>query len=355
VKTAIVSDLHLGALTGNDLALRPDAFERLVEAVRDADRLVLLGDTLELRERPLAGVLGMARGFFERLGAALAGRRLTIVAGNHDHPLAEPWLARRRLAGEPLGAVNEWAVARGPESGPAGVIASWLPGVEVTLAYPGLEPAPGVYATHGHYVDLVMTVPRIESIAASAVARVTGRDGRSGSADDFEAVLGPLCSFYASLAEGAPAATLARGSNVSRVVWSRATGDGGVGRVLLGRLTIPAAVAALNRLGLGPFSAELTGAELRRAGLRAMDRVAGALAPQAEHVVFGHTHRAGPLPGDLEAEWATLSGARLWNCGTWYRDRAFVGEHDEGNPYWPGTVVWLEPGREPRLENALRG
>ena len=27
---------------------------------------------------------------------------------------------------------------------------------------------------------------------------------------------------------------------------------------------------------------------------------------------------------------------------------------DERSPYWPGTVVWIEPGRPPRLENALR-
>ena len=86
-----------------------------------------------------------------------------------------------------------------------------------------------------------------------------------------------------------------------------------------------------------------------------MGRVADALAPGAEHVLFGHTHRAGPLPGDDWAEWSTLSGKRLWNSGNWYLESAFVRNMDERSPYWPGTVVWVEPGSAPRIENALRG
>jgi hypothetical protein len=196
-------------------------------------------------------------------------------------------------------------------------------------------------------------VPRVESIAASAVCRLSGREPDCASADEYEAVLAPIYGFHAGLAEGASAAALSRGATVSRSVWSRATGDGRVGRLLVGRLTIPAAVAALNRLKIGPFKPELTGVELRRAGLLAMGRVADVLAPGFEHVLFGHTHRPGPLPGDDQAEWTTLAGARLWNTGNWYLESAFVS--DEGSPYWPGSVVWVEPGRPPRIENALRG
>ena len=104
---------------------------------------------------------------------------------------------------------------------------------------------------------------------------------------------------------------------------------------------------------IGPFSPVLTGEELRRAGLLAMARVADALAPDAENVLFGHTHRPGPLPGDDVEEWRTLSGTRLFNTGNWYLESAFVS--DESSPYWPGTITWIEPGRPPRLENALRG
>jgi hypothetical protein len=212
-----------------------------------------------------------------------------------------------------------------------------------------------VYATHGHYLDLHLTVPRLESIAASAMARVTGRGSECRSAGDYEAVLAPLYGFYAGLAQGATTATLERGGTMSRSVWSLATGDGTVARILLGRITIPGAVAALNRLGLGPFKPILTGEELRRAGLLAMGRVAETLAPGAEHLLFSHTHRPGPLPGDEEVEWTTLSGTRLWNTGSWLMEPAFVSQRAERSPYWPGTVAWLDDTGPPRIENALRG
>ncbi len=353
MRTAVISDLHLGALNGADLLRQPDALERLIGVLGDADRVVLLGDTLELRERPMAALLDTVRPVFERLAPILAGKRVTLVPGNHDHQLGQPWLGRMQLSGRQLGSQNEWPVA--PSEGAAGVVASWLERSEVTLAYPGLRLTDDTYATHGHYLDLHLTVPRVESVAASAVRRFSGRPEESAGADDFEAVLAPIYAFHASMAEGASRAALARGSTVSRSVWTKATGDGRLGRLLLGRITIPAAVAALNRFGIGPFRPHLSGEELRRAGLLAMARVADTLAPDAENVVFGHTHRPGPLPGDDWAEWTTLSATRLWNSGNWYLEAAFVSGMAERSPYWPGTVVWVEPGRPPRLENALRG
>jgi hypothetical protein len=353
--TALISDLHLGAVGGADLARRPEAMERLAEALRPADRIVLLGDVLEMRERPVAELLEVTRPFFDRLAEAAAGRRVVLVAGNHDQQLAEPWLARERLAGRPLEAENEWPVKPDERDGPAGWIASVLSGAEVTIAYPGLRLRPDVYATHGHYLDLHLTVPRLESIAASAMGRLTGRGSDCRTAADYEAVMAPLYGFYAGLAQGASSAALQRGGTVSRSVWSRATGDGALARFLLGRVTIPGGVAALNRLGLGPFKPELTGDELRRAGLLAMGRVAEALAPGTEHLLFAHTHRPGPLPGDEQAEWTTLSGTRLWNTGSWLLEPAFISDRAERSPYWPGTVSWLDDSGPPRIENALRG
>jgi predicted phosphodiesterase len=355
MRTAVISDLHLGALNEADMARRPEALERLVEALSGADRVVVLGDLLELRERPVAALLEVVRPVFERLAPALAGKPVTLVPGNHDHQLGEPWLARARLAGRPLGSEHLWPVRSRPEDGPAGVIASWLERAELTLAYPGLWLDDGIYATHGQYLDLYLTVPRLESIAASAVSRLIGRRDDPAGADGFEAVLAPIYGFHAGMAEGAATRVLARGATMSRSVWGRATGNGRIARVLVGRVTVPAAVAALNRLRLGPFSPQLTGRELRRAGLLAMGRVADTLAPGARHVLFGHTHRPGPLPGDEPAEWTTLSGIRLVNSGNWYLESAFVSGMDERSPYWPGTVLWLEPGVPPRLENVLRG
>jgi predicted phosphodiesterase len=366
MRTAVVSDLHLGALGGADVARDGEELDALVAAIRNADRVILLGDVVELRERPLAESLEVARPMFEQLGHALAGRPVVMVPGNHDHAFAEPWLARLRLDGDGLPTEAQWPI--GPDDGAAGRIASWMPDAELSLAYPGLHLRDDVYATHGHYLDLHLTIPRLESIAASAMARVTGRGKASRSAADYEAIMAPLYGFYVGLAQSASPAALSRGGSLSRDVWACVSGNGRrpesdsavraavalASRFLLGRLTIPGAVAALNGLGLGPFRATLTGEELRRAGLLAMARVAEVLAPGAQHVIFGHTHRPGPLPGDEQAEWTTLSGTRLWNSGSWLYEGAFITTGRE-SPYWPGTVLTLEDDGPPRLENVLRG
>jgi predicted phosphodiesterase len=373
MRTAVVSDLHVGGLAGNDIAREGEPLAALVEGVAGADRLVLLGDVVELRERPLAEALEVARPLIQALGRALEGRPVVLVPGNHDHGLAEPWLARLRLQGEELPAEAVWPVAS--EDGAAGRLADWMPDCEVTLAYPGLRLRPDVYATHGHYLDLHLTIPRLESIAASAMGRLTKLGRTAHCASDYETILAPLYSFYAGLAQGASASALARGSSFSRTVWKRAS-DGrapdapaadpavpanraervsaAATRFLLGRVTIPSAVAALNVLGLGPFRATLTGEELRRSGLEAMARVADALAPGTQHIIFGHTHRPGPLPEDDGSEWITGSGTRLWNTGSWLRESAFL-RTGRRSPYWPGTVLDLVDGEPPRIRNVLSG
>ena len=375
MRTAVVSDLHLGGLSGADVARSGRPLDALAESVSDADRLILLGDIVELRERPLAQALEVARPVLERLGRAMAGRPVVIVPGNHDHALAEPWLARLRLAGDRLPAEAEWPVA--PDDGAVGRISEWMPDVELTVAYPGLRLRDDVYATHGHYLDLHLTIPRLESIAASAMGRITklGHDARSAA--DYETILAPLYAFYAGLAQGASAAALARGSSFSRTVWQWASDGRGAEnpappsepsaavaardrasavatRFLLGRVTIPGAVAALNVLGLGPFRATLTGEELRRSGLDAMAHVAELLAPDTPHVIFGHTHRPGPLARDELTEWTTASGTRLWNCGSWLHEGAFV-RTGQDSPYLPGTVLTVDDDGPPSVRNVLTG
>ena len=108
--TTIVSDLHLGTHGGFDLARSGEGAERLTDALSEGDRVVVAGDLLELRELPLRAVLDRARPTIERIGRATAGRRLTLVPGNHDYGLAGPWLTRARLEGVELGLEQEWPV-----------------------------------------------------------------------------------------------------------------------------------------------------------------------------------------------------------------------------------------------------
>ena len=57
----------------------------------------------------------------------------------------------------------EWIADPG-STGPAGAIARYMGGADVRVAYPGLWLRPDVYATHGHYLDCHMTVPRVECL-----------------------------------------------------------------------------------------------------------------------------------------------------------------------------------------------
>jgi predicted phosphodiesterase len=351
MRTLVVSDLHLGVTDGADVARLPGAQARLLEAMAAADRVVLLGDLLELRELPLPEALRRVSPFFDAAREALAGKPVVLVPGNHDHALAEPYLLRWRLDGASAVTDLQWPVEQG--DGVAGRLAEWMPGAELSLAYPGLRPRPDVYLTHGHYLDLHLTVPRLETLIASALGRVTGRGRACSSVADYEAVLAPLYSFHQALAQSASPTT--HTSSLSRTVWKRATDPDGpmLPRFLLGRVTIPGAVAVLNRIGLGPFSAVLTGEELRRSGLQAMRDVISGLGVEADHVLFGHTHRAGPLPGDELEEWKLPGGGQLWNTGSWYHERVFLRDQPHASPYWPGTVAWIADEGPPELQNLL--
>jgi predicted phosphodiesterase len=349
MSTAIVSDLHLGAIAGVDVLRRTDATERLAEALGQADRVVVLGDLLELRERRAEEVLEAATPALTAIGEATAGRQLVLVPGNHDYELVSPALERERLRGRASQPVDgRYPTDHGELSRR---VAALMPATDVSLAYPGLWLRDDAFATHGHYVDLHLTVPRVESIFAHAVDRLVGANGPSPSVDAYESAVAPVYAFSHAIAQSARPTASIQGGNTSREVWARASGGGAAG-LALGGVAIPAAVAALNGLGIGHFRADISALELRRAGLRAMDRVVSDLGIGAAHVIFGHTHRAGPLPGEVEGWWLR-EGTRLHNTGSWILEKAFSATEGFANPYWPGRVTWLDDEGPPRFENVL--
>jgi predicted phosphodiesterase len=344
--TVVISDLHLGTRSQADVLRRPRVRELLFERIEEADEIVLLGDVLELREQPLPGVLDVALPFFEALSDALPGRRVTLLGGNHDHRVVSDWLEQRRLAGEPLGLEQRAA----PDvSSLAKLIAGSLPRNELELAYPGVWLRPGTYATHGHYVDCHMTVPRLECIAVHATARAAGGLPRGPrTPDDYEAAITPLYAFAYALAQGTPRARSVLGMDLSRKVWRRIENRRGIRSRALSGVAIPTAVWALNRAGMGPFEAKLSGRILRESGLRAMDDVVEALGlHDAREVIFGHTHRPGPLPNDNH--WH----AGLFNTGSWLYEPNLLGAGVPDSPYWPGTAIFLEDDGPPQLRRLL--
>ena len=353
--TAVVSDLHLGTRTGIDLVRAPEPRRRLLEAVSAADRVVLLGDLLELREQPAGVVLDAARPLLDGIAEATAGKQLVLVPGNHDHALVAPALDEARI--EDAAALPAEAMFS-PQHSPIGRrLLAWLPQTEVVLAYPGIRLREDVYATHGHYLDMHLTVPRLEAVIASAVARLAGpeRDGAPPrSPEAYEAALAPIYSLAYLLAQRSQVRAVTRGARLSRSVWQladRQSSSGLAGAAVRG-VAVPLAVGALNLMGLGPFGSDLSGAELRRSGLRAIGAVVEGLGVSAGHVIFGHTHRSGPHPGE-EDEWRTPGGARLTNTGSWLYEPIFVDTAGPASPYWPGTVVLLRDEGPPELTGVL--
>ncbi len=339
-----------------DLLRRPELRAGLLAALQDADRLVLLGDVLELRHGPRREALAGARTFFEDLGAGFAGREVVVLAGNHDHAIVEPWLAGRGelSAPPPLGVEQRFAAV---ESSPmVATLAEWAAPARVTAAYPGLWVREDVYATHGHYLDCHLTVPTMERLGIGAMGRIMRRPATGFTTpEDYEAVMGPVFAWIDAVAQQARTSDAFNGASTVRA-W-RALGGGGRStanlrtRALAG--AFPLAIAALNRAGVGTFNADISSSELRRAGLRAMGEVARRLGLGDAHVIFGHTHRAGPLPGDDPSEWLTPAGARLMNSGCWTYDSYFLTSRPGESPYWPGGCVAVDDDGPPTLLRLL--
>jgi hypothetical protein len=157
-----------------------------------------------------------------------------------------------------------------------------------------------------------------------------------------------------AVAQGTAPEAIARGAGSSAKAWRLLTADGR--RPLRARALaagFPAIIAALNRAGLGPLRADVSGAELRRAGLRALAEALARLEVRAAHVIFGHTHRPGPLPGDDPGEWRAPHGVRLHNAGSWVYQRQFVAHGGSANPYWPGTAILLDGDGPPSMLRLL--
>jgi hypothetical protein len=427
LRTLIVSDLHLGSASGVDVLRRPELRAPLLAALADGvERLVLLGDTLELRHGPRRDALAAARPVFEDLGRALPDGEIVVLAGNHDHALVEPWLERRdeQPAGTPLALEQRFAAA--DASPMLAQLAAWAAPARLTTAYPGLWVRPDIYATHGHYLDCHLTVPTMERLGIGAMGRILRRPARAFTGpDDYEAVTNPVFAWIDAIARQASTGPALDGGLTVRA-WRVLRGDGEDGRAgdggappsdaALGVDGVPAGVdglpagldgvpagvdglpagldgvpaagvrhnglldgglqrgraalvrtlrvraltggfpllvGALNRAGLGPFNADLSPDELRRAGLRAMGEVAVRLGLGDAYVIFGHTHRAGPLPADRAAEWVGPGGAWLMNTGCWSYDRHFLTATPGESPYWPGSAVLVDDDGPPVVRRLL--
>lgn len=354
MRTAIVSDLHLGLVAGGDVLRDPGTRAVLLERLAGADRVVLLGDAVELRDLPLGPALAAARPFFEELGEAVGDAEVTLVPGNHDHRFAEPLLDQLSLTDAgPLGLEQTAA----PSPGPLARIDEWLGPASLRVAYPGVWLREDVYATHGHYCDAHLRLPRAECVAVATVSRFAGPVPDPATPADYERRVRPIYGLGYAIAQARPAPVVRSQGNAAEAAWEVLAGEANGGPARRARLAairngFPAAIWGLNKLLRAEFEPDISPTAIFSGGLEAVGELARRLGVDGGHVIFGHTHRAGPLPS--EAEWELPGGGRLHNTGSWVFASIFHHPGEPPSPYWPGTLTWLEDEGPPRREALLR-
>jgi hypothetical protein len=357
VRTLVISDLHLGSPKRVDLLRRPDMRAPLLEELRTVDRLVILGDGLELRESPHREAAEIAGPAFADLGAALGpDGEIVLMAGNHDHGLVAGWIDGR-LQTEPAGFLGlEHRIAPAEAGALAAALAEHAKPARVEVAYPGIWLRDDVYALHGHWADVHSTVPTFERLAAGAMTRwIVTMPADGATPDDYEAILSPLYAWMHALTQRSEHRVLSAGAGASARAWVVLSGGARsqpLRAVALGA-GYSAVIGLVNRLGIGPVDRDLSGAALRRGGLHGLREVLRRLKVTAPYVIWGHSHRSGPWPGDDTGEWATPAGTQILNAGSWVYERHFLGAAPTSSPYWPGTAVLVDDGGPPRLIRLL--
>lgn len=307
----------------------PEPLRRLLGALDRVDRLVLLGDIVELKEGRATQAMAIAEQVLCDLGERLGPEReVVLVPGNHDLPLVRSWI--RRVSASELAPATPIPLDATPA---LSRLSSALGPAQVSVYYPGVWLTDRVWATHGHYLDRHL-------LPESAVGILRGRLGhvdRGGAVPlDYERLRRPSLSRTAGWLPRPLAALV---SDLAEVI--RAS-------------TMPRVHRHLLKRRFAPLTSMLLGLQMRHASIPALVRVTQHLGIDADWVIFGHVHRTGPLPGEDVARWQGAGGhPRVLNTGAWLYEPLLVHRANPPHPYWPGGAVLLEPGAEPRALGLL--
>jgi UDP-2,3-diacylglucosamine pyrophosphatase LpxH len=377
--TAILSDLHLGAAHGDDLLRYPFFCNLLREQLDGIDHIVLLGDILDLRFQQLEEALLIATPFLTMLGNVLRSARhprVTYIPGNHDHHYAVRLMEAEQEqaieSGEPY---RFRQVIAPPHFFLSRQLARMIGGgVAVRLAYfyDTLNSSEGkMLLTHGHYLDLHLgTAPaRLLSLVQATIA-AAGQTVEALSPDLYEAILRPQYEvlhwigqspgggqiqsrIYERLRGGAPAST--RLSQIRQAALRRAASVGT-------RVGVALAETLANRLIKGGLSLTSPAREAQaEETIHAFNLTLEALEPylpsDIHYVIFGHTHRPGPLDNvDLPDRWKVKlrdQQTLVMNSGSWLYDAGKARRSDYHPQRWPGTFILIPEQGPPRLVETL--
>ncbi len=335
MRTLLISDLHLGSRLGRDVLRHREALDRLLAALDDqrVDRLVLLGDTVELVEARPRDAMAIAEPVLRAIGALLGSEPDgVVVPGNHDGALTRRWL---RARGDAL-ALD----ARVPhDASPAlAQLTGWLAPARVSVRAPGFWVSERVWATHGHYLDRHLLPGYAWGLARGAVRRRGAAAGTVVGPGRYERRSRPRVGVEGRLTRALPRplATLVDDAAELLRAWS---------------MPSPRQLQAHRAAAL---TSPLLSRHMQRSSIPALLHAAARVGADAEWIVFGHVHRSGPREGDDLALWAGPGGRpRVANTGSWTYEPLVLHHAGPPHPYWPGGAVVVEDDGDPRAIGLL--
>jgi predicted phosphodiesterase len=327
LRTLVISDLHIGSRLTHDVLTRPEPLRRLLSALDGVARLVLLGDVVELMEGRPEQALSVAEPILRLIGERIGPtNEVIVVPGNHDRPLVRAWVRERpeRLTLDTVVPAQATRyLAR---------LTELLSPARVSVRYPGVWLREGIWATHGHYLDLHLIPRSAVGVVRRPLARVQPDVARPV---DYERARRPSAARFSRWLPLPVAALLDDAAELLRAS------------------TMPRVRQHLLRPGVAPLTSKLLGFQMLRASVPALDRVVRRLGVRANWVIFGHVHRAGPLADDDPADWLGVDGTRFVNCGSWLYEPRLVHRAVPPHPYWPGGAVVLDDDEDPRVIGVL--
>jgi UDP-2,3-diacylglucosamine pyrophosphatase LpxH len=333
VRTLVISDLHIGSRLGRDVLRHPEALAVLLDAFEGIDRLVLLGDVVELAEGRPRQALVAAEPILRAIGARVGpDRPIVLVPGNHDRALTRSWARAQGAALTADALVPPEATALLTQ------VVGWLAPAPVEVRTPGVWLSSRVWATHGHYLDRHLLPESAYGFRKALSRRAAGE------------VVGPIAYERA----GGPSVTWVE-TLLARLP-RRLAGvtDGAID--LLRAATTPGIPRRLSTHRLAPLARLVLGFQMQRASNPALAHVVARLGVDAEWVLYGHVHRNGPREGDDLALWSGPGGRpRLANTGCWIYEPLLLHRGHASHPYWPGGAVIVEDEQDPVAMGLLDG
>ena len=317
---------------------------------------------------PLAAALEIARPFFDELGAVVGDGRVVMVPGNHDHHLLDDWLERRRLDGAaPLGLEQRIPIDAGPlaeltardgqDRGRARVPrrvaagrASTPPTATTSIA---TSPSRASSASRSPRSSESSAAPGTRPTTSSLPTATRDRSHRTTTSASR-----PRCTRSCSRSPRAAARRRSGWAGQTRRPGSGRRSAAGTG----GRLAYAAGCSARlrypgrsgSRIGSGSDRSSPISHRARSParGLAAIGEVVRQLGIEADHVIFGHTHRRGPIRARSGGASKTGPGSTTPAAGSTRRDCS--GARRPTAPTGRGRSIVLEGERRAALDQPAR-